>query len=240
MEIPFPLKIGEPFDYERLEKAIAVREQSYQLLMWISDAINRGKIQPSRAARHSGGGEAAKQWIQDFYFDIPEDLRPKKSDIDEFAGFFSTYLTSSFTVVENPGKRGPGPVGTCWCDVCTQLVNAPHLQTKKLYARDKSRANILMEDRLEAFAERNALLVDRDKIVAVVTSKETRRSAAYITYGHWLVMRLEGKSDGPAILALWRMIAWDPRGGMRAGFTLKIEDFRSAEHAVYSALRGHT
>lgn len=55
--------------------------------MWISDAIDEGLIRPSQAAHHSGGPEAATQWLRSNYYNIPEDLRPAKDDIDEFAGF---------------------------------------------------------------------------------------------------------------------------------------------------------
>jgi hypothetical protein len=44
-------------------------------------------------------------------------------------------------------------------------------------------------------------------------------------------------SDGPAILALWRLIAWDPRGGMRPNFELKLDDFRAAEGQLLDAMQ---
>jgi hypothetical protein len=50
-------------------------------------------------------------------------------------------------------------------------------------------------------------------------------------------MRLSGQSDGPAILALWRLIGWDPRGGVRQGFTLKLDDFKIAEQNLLAAMR---
>jgi hypothetical protein len=71
----------------------------------------------------------------------------------------------------------------------------------------------------------------------IVAAQETRRSAAYIAYGHWLIRRLSGDSDGSAILALWRLIAWDTRGGMRQGFKLQLDQFKVEEEHVLAAIR---
>jgi hypothetical protein len=226
------------FGYERLAKAIATRDHSDKLLMWISDAIDKGLIQPSRAAHHSGGPDAAREWLRSNYYHIPEELRPLQSDIDEFAAFFSTYLTSSFDVIEKPGTRGEGPTPMwCRCEVCMRIVTAPHLQTRKLYARDKRRADFLMCQCVAEFAEVNQLGIDDALVEQIVAAQETRRSAAYIAYGHWLIRRLSGDSDGSAILALWRLIAWDTRGGMRQGFKLQLDQFKVEEEHVLAAIR---
>lgn len=119
-----------------------------------------------------------------------------------------------------------------------RIVNAPHLRTKKLFARDKRRADFLMEESVSELASGNNLQPDGSLVKQVITSEATRRHAAYLSYGHWLVRRLAGESDGPAILALWRLIAWDPRGGMRRDFELRLDDFRVAEEALLSAIRG--
>ncbi|MEM9413018.1 MAG: hypothetical protein AAGA30_18055 [Planctomycetota bacterium] len=206
--------------------------------MWISEAIGKGYIQPSRAKRHSGGKEAATQWLRTNYKHIPEELRPHQHDISEFAAFFSTFLTSSFDVVEKPGTKGEGPTPTiCQCELCMRIINAPHLRTKKLYARDKRRAVMLMQQCLINFATRNGFELTEELAEQLLLNPTTKRSAAYVTYGHWLISRLSGISDGPAILALWRLIAWDPRGGMRRDFILKLDDFKTAESSLLSVVK---
>lgn len=206
--------------------------------MWISDAIDKDLIQPSRAAHQSGGPDAATEWLRSNYYHIPEDLRPPVNDLDEFGAFFSTYLTSSFDIVEKPGTKGEGPTPTgCRCELCMRILNAPHLQTKKLFAKDKRRANFLMAERVTELAKEHRLKIDDVQATQIVTDKATRRDAAYIAYAHWLIARLSGESDGPAILALWRLIAWDPRGGMRRGFTLQLNDFKVAESNLLGAIR---
>ena len=207
--------------------------------MWISNAIGKGLTLPSHAAHHSGGPEAAMEWLHANYKIIPEDLRPNKQAIDEFAAFFSTYLTSSFDVIQKPGTEGTGPIPrfACTCDLCVRIANAPHLQAKKLYASDKRRADFLMTECIQNFAAKHGIELDDNSASNLITDQGTRRAAAYVTYGHWLILRLKGESDGPAILALWRLIAWDPRGGTRQGFTLRLEDFKTAESTLLAAIQ---
>ena len=149
------------------------------------------------------------------------------------------FRSSSFDVIEKPGTKGEGPTPRfgCRCELCLRIVNAPHLRTKKLYARDKRRADFLMTECLIQLARENGLDIDERRAIQLVTDPTTRRCAAYLAYGHWLVRRLAGESDGPAVLALWRLIAWDARGGMRHGFTLQLDDFKQAEDQLLAALR---
>ena len=205
--------------------------------MWISDAVDSGQIAVSRAAQHSGHSDAATHWLQTYYHEIPQEFRPDRSELAEFAAFFSTYLISSFDVRSRPGTRGTGPVTSCACDVCMRIVNAPHLQTKKLAARDKRRVNVLMTERIQALAVEHGLELDEKVAMQIATDKRTRRSAAYLTYAYWLIRRLSGESDGPAILGLWRLVAWDPRGGMRPGFELRLHDFQAAEVVILHAIQ---
>ena len=160
-------------------------------------------------------------------------------EIEEFAAFFSTYLTTSFDVVEKPGRKGEGalPQFGCRCELCLRIINASHLRPKKLYDRDKRRAEFLMVECLLHLAHENRIDISEPFAVQLVNHQSTRRSAAYLAYGYWLIQRLVGESDGPAILALWRLLAWDPRGGMRSGFTLELDDFRLAEDQLLEAIR---
>jgi len=206
--------------------------------MWIADAIDENLIQPSRAANHSGGPDVAIEWLRANLHNIPKTIRPAQDQVEEFGAFFSTYLVSSFDVVEKPGTRGKGPTPMfCRCEVCMRIVNAPHLQTKKLYARDKRRANFLMAEFVMELANQHQMRVNDELVVKIVNDKATRRSSAYMTYAQWLIRRLTGESDGPAILALWRIIAWDQRGGIRTGFTLELDDFKASEATLVLALK---
>lgn len=118
-----------------------------------------------------------------------------------------------------------------------RIVNAPHLQAKKLFTRDKRRADFLMRESVCKLAAENGMELDFDSATQLVTDDANRRHAAYVSYGQWLVRRLYGESDGPAILALWRLVAWDPRGGMHRGFKLELNDFKVAEDNLLAAIR---
>ena len=202
--------------------------------MWLSEKIAEGKITVSQAANHSGGPEAVTDWMRQFAGVIPAEIRPSPQELNEFAAFFSTFLTASFDVVRKPGTRGEGPVCGCMCDICMRIINAPHLQAKKLTARDKRRAEVLMADCVLELAKASGIELEVEAADAIV--KKCRRSCAYLTYGDWLIRRLHGDADGPALLALWRVIAWDPRGGMARGFQLHVQDFAQAEKLLLRVL----
>lgn len=218
---------------------MATRDRSYKLLIWIRDAVDEGLILPAQATHHSGGPDASTEWLRSNYRNIPDELRPPIDEIEEFAAFFSTYLTTSFDVIEKPGYKGAGrlPEYGCRCELCLRIINASHLQPKKLYDRDKRRAEFLMVECLLHLAAENGIRMSESFAVELVNGQSTRRSAAYVAYGYWLIQRLSGESDGPAILALWRLIAWDPRGGMRSGFILALDDFNRAEDQLLEAIK---
>jgi hypothetical protein len=118
-----------------------------------------------------------------------------------------------------------------------RIGGAPHLQTKKITKADKLRADELMIECLVLLAHEHNLRIDPQVAERLAKDPRTRRSAGYYTYAHWLILRLAGESDGPSILALWRIIAWDPRGGMRPDFEFRIEDIQAAEATLLGVLR---
>ncbi len=66
------------------------------------------------------------------------------------------------------------------------------------------------------------------------------RAFANSTYGYWLIQRLDGYTDGPAVLALWREIAWSRMGSPIQGFHLRLEDFVNAETAIVESVTAST
>jgi hypothetical protein len=167
---------------------------------------------------------------------LPADMRPERVHLRPFANYFSTYVTSSFDIIEQPGTRLSSRCG-CYCRWCAHIVNAPHLQPKKLTQRDKKRAVDLMADRLISLGREEGLALPADTATAIVQGSAARRSAAYSAYGHWLIRRLQGQSDGKAILALWREIAWRPTGSPIKDFQLRYADFVDAEALLVGEMR---
>jgi len=221
---------------DRLALAIEIHSQSYQLLRWVAEAVRRGFIPATRAHEYANTSYAAFDWIKEHYLNFPQAMRPDRRHLREFANFFGTYLTSSFDILEQPGTRLDSRCG-CYCPMCARLVNAPHLRPKKLKRSDKERAGQLMVHRVAALAREEGIAATDAAVVAIVRGDETRRPAAYSAYGHWLIRRLEGETDGTAVLALWREIAWKRTGSPIPNFRLGREDFIEAEKVLVGALR---
>lgn len=234
-----PHIIGIMLNRDRLLLAIQIQAQSYQLLQWIGTAIEKGQIPLARAEQHSDSPDAAMEWIARTRWLLPHHLQPDETHLREFACFFWTYVTSSFDVIPNPGTRQePGNCG-CSCPMCARITNAPHLQPKKLSKSDKRRAGELIVERVAALATEEGLFASPEQCHGIANDSSTRRFAAYSTYGQWLINRLSGFTDGPAILALWREIAWTRMGSPIQGFSLRYEDFEFAEKELVRVLQNN-
>jgi len=221
---------------DRLTLAIDIHSQSYQLLRWVAEAVRKGFIPATRAHQYANTGDAAFDWMQEHYLNLPQAMRPDRRHLREFASYFGNYVMSSFDIVEQPGTRLDSRCG-CYCPLCAHLVNAPHLQPKKLGKRDKVRADQLMVNRVIALANEEKIAVSDAAIADIVESDKTRRSAAYSAYGYWLIKRLEGDTDGPAVLALWREIAWKRTGSPIKNFRLQYKDFVDAEELLADTMQ---
>jgi hypothetical protein len=221
---------------DRLALAISIQQTSYQLLQWVADAVRRGFIPATQAHQYASAGESAAAWIDEHFENLPTSLRPHPHFKREFAQFFGTYLVSSFEIVEQPGMRMVSPCG-CYCPMCSYLVNAPHLRPKKLTKRDRQRALDLMAWRVAALAREEGLNTTEDTCRTIATQDETRRHAGYSTYGHWLIRRMDGETDGHSILALWREMAWTRAGSPIKKFELRFDDVVEAEKELVEVLK---
>lgn len=221
---------------DRLALALDIHARSYQLLQWVAEAVRRGFIPATRAHQYANAGDTAFDWMDEHYLNLPLAMRPERRHFREFANFFGTYVTSSFDIIEQPGTRLDSRCG-CYCPMCAHLINAPHLQPKRLRPGDRKRVLQLMVDRVAGLAREEGIRATDSAAAAVVSGEETRRSVAYSAYGYWLIQRLDGYTDGAAVLALWREIAWKRTGSPIPGFRLRHEDIVVAEHAVAAALR---
>lgn len=220
---------------DRLQLAIDIHARSYRLLRWVAEAVGKGFILATRAHEYADAADSARDWLDEHYRNLPTEARPDKSHLREFANYFSTYVTTSFDIIEQPGMKLVSSCG-CYCPLCSHLVNAPHLKVKQPTHRDKQRARKLMADRLQQLALEHSLRVSREQAETIAAAPATRRSAGFSAYGHWLIKRLDGLTDGPAVLALWREIAWRRSGSPIANFVLRYEDFERAERELVQAM----
>jgi hypothetical protein len=65
----------------------------------------------------------------------------------------------------------------------------------------------------------------------------TMESAALLAYGVEMLSRLQGRTEGPAVLALWRQSAWKPEGSPKKGFRLSADLLVKADAACAQAIR---
>ena len=222
-------------DPTALARAIEIQHKSYKLLRWISKAIDDGRLPAQFATRHAEGPESAVEWVRRYHDVFPSDVQVASDDLQALANFFWTYVVTSFDVVSEPGTRGE--FGTiCTCELCVRLVDASHLKTKKLRAQDKRLALDLMVARVVSLGAEHDVVIDEGIARSFLDEPALRRAAGYAAYGGSLLDRLRGETDGPAVLALWREVAWTRAGSPIKDFHLDVRDFMASEQRLLDAM----
>lgn len=214
-------------DQQQLGLAVEMQAKSYALLKWVGQAVDSGLLTFQTAHKYSTLPEAAANWIEKHYLNIPAAARVDREDIPVFANFFSTYLENSFDLIALPGKIKYSPDAHCFCPMCSWMIDAPHLKTKVLSAADKKRAaRMQVRTVLQLGIDVGARLTEAlaEEIVA-----EKGEATALLAYGHDLIERLKGTANGPAILALWRRFAWTSSGSPKPKFRLSAKLILDAE-----------
>lgn len=222
---------------EEVEQAVDLQRKSYNLLRWLSGAMTKGIIRFDRAHDYLDEAQAAKDWIEGHYLNLPPDCRPERDELEPFAQFFSTYLFNSFDLVQNPAKQTVSGCG-CYCPICVYLVDAPHLRVKKVHRRDKVRARKIKIYALQQLALERDTHLEPEQAEELIDSPDTALEASLIAYGQQLVARTRGFAVGPSVLALWREIAWEKTGAPKKDFQLEAEQILSAEESLAKRLVG--
>ena len=225
-----------PLSSNRIAHAIDMQQRSYKLLQWMASAVKDGFISFKTAHDYSNLPDAAAGWIAGHYNNIPDSARVALDDLPEFTSFFSTYLQNSFDLVASPGKQLYSPDAHCFCPMCSWLVDAPSLKTKKLSNTDKRRANKMRLNAVSQLAIDNSIAVSDDTISELLEDAQNQSDASLLAYGHDLLQRLNGIANGPAVLALWRGFAWNENGSPKHKFKLKLDMIMNAESQLLAAL----
>ncbi len=214
---------------KELHRAVDMQRHSYRLLRWMAQAVEEGFIEFETAHDYSSLPEAANAWILRHYLNIPPAARVAQEDLDDFCALFSTYLQDSFDLVPNPGKQLYSPDAHCFCPMCSWLVNAPNLKTKKLTSSDKQRARKMKETTIRGIAAEHDVPLSDEEVIAMVEDPDLREPISLVTYGHDLLRRIKGIAAGPAVLALWRGFAWTDKGSPKHAFRLSVDTILQAE-----------
>ncbi len=220
----------------RISHAIDMQQRSYRLLQWMASAVQDGFISFETAHDYSNLPDAAAAWIAGHYNNIPENARVPQESLPEFSAFFSTYLINSFDLVASPGKQLYSPGAHCFCPMCSWLVAAPNLKTKKLTPADKRRAGKLRIQAATQIAIDNSVVISSERLEDLLKDEQNRTHASLVAYSRDLLLRLEGVATGPAILALWRGFAWNQQGSPVRDFRLKTKMVVRAEANLLDAI----
>jgi hypothetical protein len=212
-----------------IRRLVDMQHRSYLLLKWMAKAVSEGFINFETAHDYSTLPEAAEGWILGHYLNIPDNARPPRGDVPAFCAFFSTYLTNSFDFIRNPGKHLHSPAAHCFCPMCSWLIDAPNLKTKKVQSTDKRHAQKMRASALLGLAAEHRLEVGENEITEMLNDQQTSEDASLVAYGYDLRQREKGIANGPAVLALWRGFAWNESGSPKHGFRLKAKMIVDAE-----------
>lgn len=218
-------------------RLVNMQHRSYRLFEWMAKAVSQGFLRFETAHDYSTLPEAAEGWILEHYLNIPEYARPVRDDLPASCAFFSTYLTNPFDLVSNAGKQLYSPDAHCFCPMCSWLVDAPSLKTKKLQPADKRRAQKLRLNALLNLAAEHRLNVGEDAIAEFLNERQASEDASLLAYGFDLRQRETGIAEGPAVLALWRGFAWNESGSPKSGFRLKAKLIVEAENRLLALLQ---
>ena len=220
------------FDRERLVHAVDLQQRSYRLLRWLAEAVRSGLIRFDSAHRFTTLPEAASAWISEHIQNIPPNARPDLADLDTFAKFFSTYLNNSFDLDPDPGKQLYSPDAHCFCPMCSWLIDAPNLRTKKLRPADKKRAHRLRIRAIQQTARDEDKFIDESEVEELLSDDSVFEYASLVAYGTDLFSRMKGISNGAAILSLWRGFAWTRLGSPKPNFQLTADLILAAETQI--------
>jgi hypothetical protein len=220
-----------------LREAVAIHLSAYRLLRWMAEAVERGFVGFDRAHEYATMDAAAAEWIAKHHENLPTDGRPaarRGPELERFARYFSTFLKTSFELVEEPGKTLKSPCG-CFCEMCSYLANASHLKMRKVTRAHRRRAEELKRHHLgRLFSDAGLEGVD---VEALLRNDELSRRAALSAYGAELLRRCRGHSYGAPVLALWRQFAWTSTGAPDRKFQLTYEGIAEAREALLAAAR---
>ena len=222
----------------QLQRLVDMQQRSYRLLKWMANAVTEGFVNFDTAHDYSELPVAAEAWIRIHYQNIPPNARPANEDFAPFCDFFSTYLTNSFELISNPGQQRYSPDAHCFCPMCSWLVDAPNLVTRKVQSSDKRRADTMRRNACLKLAIVNEIEVDEGVLNEMLQTRLAFEDASLVAYADDLIQREKGIANGPAVLALWRGFAWNETGSPKHGFRLKASLIVEAEERLFNLLQG--
>lgn len=219
------------FERPALIRLLSLHEKSYALFRWLNGTLKSGRQTLEKVSGALSFPDAAARWIRANASRLPEEHRPVPGDLDEFSHLFASYLSTSFEVGTNIRFNCPG----CWC--CGYWVTSKHLKARNPDRKAKERARKLKVIYLRQATEELRLpLLDPELEAFAKARPELAESLSLVTYVNELARRSQFSSQGEAVLALWREIAWTKAGSPKPKFRLRPDAILAAESAVREGL----
>jgi hypothetical protein len=113
---------------------------------------------------------------------------------------FASYLTTSFDVVDDPRYQLESRSG-CYCELCSHLVQSPHLVPKRITGGEKAHARRLKVAALVELACDGGRTLDRAEALELLARADISMNAAFVAYANQLILRQSGDPGDPAVLA---------------------------------------
>jgi hypothetical protein len=234
------------FDVDQLRRTIDLQEKSYKLLLWVNENLKKGTLDFGVAHEAMSGSQAAAEWIRRHWANLPVLVRPDDDQLPEFAPLFSSYLTTSFELRDEPGTRLESPCG-CYCSFCSYLVSADHLKVRKLTKKAQKESVALKRLYLKTLCDELGLSLSASVTESAMDDPELSNLISLASYAHELIRRTKFASQGEGVLVLWREIAWErgPQKGKpghsfqrpKKGFHLSAEKIVDAEKQIIARIR---
>ncbi|GIW95439.1 MAG: hypothetical protein KatS3mg110_3480 [Pirellulaceae bacterium] len=223
------------FELDEIRRVVELHEKSYRLLRWVGSALETGTVTFNYVHVAMSASDAAKEWLRRHFANIPGDLRPNEDDIDAFAKLFSSYLTTSFELHENPKTILKSRCG-CYCSWCAYLGAGAYLKTKKITKKSRKDADQLKTIYLRQLASTAGLNMSPPELLALAHEPDCSYNVSLATYAWELVRRTKFASQGEGILVLWREIAWI-ENRPRKNFRLEPDKIIAAEQQIMERIK---
>jgi hypothetical protein len=219
----------------QLETILSIHSKAYALLKWLNNQLQRSQELFSHQHGAFESNQAAEEWIIRNWNNLPSEALPERDQIKAFANYFASFLTTSFEFLERDVV--PDARTMCDCMFCQFMIHSRFLKTKKITKQVKATAQDLMIHCLMKIADQQALRPTQTDMVQFMLDKpDLAFDIALITYVYELIRRMEYSSQGPAVLYLWRQIAWDDNQPKKK-FNLNPELVFASQNKLIEALR---
>ncbi len=213
-----------------IERLLRLQNSAYELLLWLNRrADNEQELLSDQNLEKWRHAESCEAWVRSAYGMIPLALRPSEEEIPAFAWLFSSFLQTSFRLVESTPKASYDNYGDKggWVASGKRSLMAGAPGGKKSAKGKEKVAETAQELRLIALGElaiEHDFLPERADLEALEHDTSLSAAVTLWTYFHELNRRAHFASQGEAVRSLWLAMDKKEREKINADQVLKARD----------------